>query len=161
MKVYHVIAADPGASKDNPGGLVHIFGAAGGKPTIVSTLAMPLVEDKAHTFTSGAHLVDVLELRRWLVLTSDKAHPLTIVVEKSQSMPKMAVGSMFNYGTNYGRLLAALEITFAFAPRCPTITTVRPTVWKKSFGLTAGNKKASHAQTHPCLLYTSPSPRDS
>lgn len=59
------------------------------------------------------------------ILERKKQNKILWVVEKAQAMPKNGAVSMFTYGTGYGKLLGALEVTRSF------YKLVSPRTWTK------------------------------
>jgi len=97
---------------------------------------------------------DEATVRDWLserIPYSDAVHCFALI-EKSQSMPKQGVSSVFTYGCNYGfwrGLLICMRIPF---------DEVRPQRWQKAMGcMTKGDKnvsKAKAAQLFPYIRMT-------
>lgn len=81
---------------------------------------------------SGANLYDLI--------VQEKADH--VFIEKAQSMPKQGIASAFTYGTGYGGLLAAAEIS-----KVP-FTLISPRIWtlKMHLGCSGDSPKEKSAQ---------------
>ena len=64
-----------------------------------------------------------------LITSMDRSEIARVVVEKVRSMPGQGVASMFKFGTEYGRVLGALQAAMIPYDEAP------PKVWQKSVGL--------------------------
>ena len=117
---------------------------------ILDVIEMPIMTDgkKNKKQVNGSQVYNEITKRIKLF----EKNQIRVVIEHVSAMPGQGVTSMFNFGQSFGILkgiCTAMQLPMYF---------VRPTKWKKYFNLLNSEKDAS--RTRACLLYTSPSPRD-
>ena len=143
MEEIHVVGIDVGLR----GGMAHVCGVPGGGVRLLRCVSMPVLSDRTRMYVGGrgsVRLVDSLELADWLKRSQfvgrhahsqyvgrDAEDGTTVVVERSQAMPKQGVVSCFNYGVSYGLTVGAC---WDVVGRDRTFT-VRPSDWKRDLGL--------------------------
>ena len=145
-----IIGIDPGIS-----GSICFF--KDGK--ILDVIEMPTMTEgkKNKRQVNGSQIYNEISKR----LNKIESHQIKVIIEQVSAMPGQGVTSMFNFGQSFGILkgiCSAMQLPLYF---------VRPAKWKKYFGLINSEKDASRTKAiemfpyYSCLLYTSPSPRDS
>ena len=138
-----VLGIDPGVK----GGIVHLAGVVGQFPKVMMASRLPVMQDRAKEYVSGGSqsVIDVINAAKLVNTTWEfclrKGRDPTCIIERAQAMPKQGVVSCFNYGTNFGMIVAIARIFFGDE----RVFTVRPGVWKKDFGLAGGDKESARS----------------
>ena len=123
-----VIGIDPGLS----GAIAVIEGNK-----VLNILDMPVMSEgkKNKKQLNSAQLVNIIKQN----VSNDEE--VAVIVEQVNAMPGQGVTSMFNFGQTFGAIkgiCAALNLPIFF---------VRPSKWKKHFGLINSSKDASRTKT--------------
>ena len=133
-----IIGIDPGLS-----GSICFF--QDGK--ILDVLEMPTMTEgkKNKRQVNGAQVYNEI-LKR---INKSEKHNVRVVIEQVSAMPGQGVTSMFNFGQSFGILkgiCSAMQLPLYF---------VRPTKWKKYFGLINSEKDASRTKAIEMFPYFS------
>ena len=133
-----IIGIDPGIS-----GSICFF--ENGK--ILDVLEMPTMVDgkKNKRQVNGAQIYNEISQR----ISKIEKENLKVVIEQVSAMPGQGVTSMFNFGQSFGILkgiCSAMQLPMYF---------VRPTKWKKYFGLINSEKDASRTRAIEMFPYYS------
>ena len=133
-----VIGIDPGIS-----GSICFF--ENGK--VVEVLEMPTMTDgkKNKRQVNGSQIYNEI-LDRIITIEKQK---IRVVIEQVSAMPGQGVTSMFNFGQSFGILkgiCSAMQLPMYF---------IRPTKWKKYFGLLNSEKDASRTKAIEMFPYFS------
>lgn len=101
---------------------------------------LPVVRDAKLAWIHGGQLASMI--------IDHKAHRrCTAMVERVNSMPQQGIASAFQFGVGFGSVLSVLQALGV------AIEFVRPTEWKKSYGLGGANKAKHQALNKARLLY--------
>ena len=133
-----VIGIDPGIS-----GSICFF--ENGK--ILDVLEMPTMIDgkKKKRQVNGSQIYNEISKR----ITTIEKQSIRVVIEQVSAMPGQGVTSMFNFGQSFGILkgiCSAMQLSMYF---------IRPTKWKKYFGLINSEKDASRTKAIEMFPYFS------
>tara|TARA_A100000164_G_scaffold346787_1_gene347688 strand:+ start:1951 stop:2445 length:495 start_codon:yes stop_codon:yes gene_type:complete len=133
-----VIGIDPGIS-----GSICFF--ENGK--ILDVLEMPTMTDgkKNKRQVNGSQIYNEISKR----ITTIEKQSIRVVIEQVSAMPGQGVTSMFNFGQSFGILkgiCSAMQLSMYF---------IRPTKWKKYFGLINSEKDASRTKAIEMFPYFS------
>ena len=134
-----IIGIDPGIS-----GSICFF--EDGK--ILDVLEMPTMTDgkKNKKQVNGAQIYNEISTK----IRGIEKQNLRVIIEQVSAMPGQGVTSMFNFGQSFGILkgiCSAMQLPMYF---------VRPTKWKKYFGLIKSEKDASRTKAIEMFPYFSP-----
>lgn len=107
---------------------------------IAGVYDLPVVRDAKLAWIHGGQLSS-------MIIDHKAFRRCTAMVERVNSMPQQGIASAFQFGVGFGSVLSVLQALGV------AIEFVRPTEWKKSYGL-GGDNKAKHQALHKArLLY--------